>query len=354
MPDENKGKLPTIADYWDGRAYFHNYYNETPGGSAGLDIVVANGAWYRFDRFQTGNDPATGVHLLGTQVRKSTDKGMSWSAPAIVAAPEVKGTAWYICATDSSAYYDGNKWRILFQSMEEADDRKNVRWDLSYLECDGPDPMNGKWHTPDGIVNPVTHNGDIWNQIAVGDNDCTRITGGQKLVYDEGTPKIIVEDGIIYVTFHGASNTNNTIYGYRGIATTADFKTFTKAADDAIFDCYDAKDWNVDWVETGSVGGGHAVYLKEGEYWYTMIESPDVSLACVPDQHWTFGMLRSKSLTDTKWENWKDNPVPEFAPTGAYVAEWVYTALWKDEGVTYLAATHTVTNTYKQYRLEWK
>ena len=180
----------------------------------------------------------------------------------------------------------------------------------------------------------------------------------KKRIYDEGTPDILVDNGTIYVTFHGASNTHGTVFGYRGIATTTDFITYTKAADDCIFSYLDAKDWNVDWNRNGSVGGGAAAYIKDGEYWYTLIESPDISLACVEGQNWPFGLLRSKSLTSTQWENWQGNPLPEFTPVGPAVqagAIWVYPTMFEDGGITYLAASQGIGDpAYRQFRLVWK
>ena len=350
---EKTEKQPTMADYWEGTAYFKNYYNSTNPADivSSAEIVPVNGVWYKFNRFYVNDDAYPGLEILGTNVCKSTDKGMSWSEPVPIIKPFGEN-AWSRYGNDSGAYWDGERWHILFQSMPLKPE--GSPWCISYLVCDSEDAAVGEWYAPPGVTNPVIHNGDIWNTIAVGENNVTKISGGQKRIFDEGTPKILIEDdGKIYVTFHGASFTKGTIYGYRGIAETTDFITFTKAADDCIFSCLDALDWNVAWVDKkGSVGGGAAAYIKDGEYWYTLIESPDISLGCTDGQMWPFGLLRSKSLTDTKWENWTGNPMPELTPAGPSLAAWQYPTLFSDDGTTYLTITHTFRE-FKEYRLVW-
>ena len=354
MSSQNAGfvkpdRLPTMADYWDGYAYFEQFYTEPGLAHRATEIVPVNGVWYRFERY-------VNTHFLGSigmNVCKSADKGLTWSEPVVITEPG-GGEDWSMAGTDCGAYYDGSRWHLIFQSISL---EPGSKWNLSYLACDDEDATAGKWFEPPGIVNPVVRNKDIWDQIAVGDNNCTRITRGQKLVYDEGTPNILVDNGVIYITFHGASNTHGTIFGYRGVATTEDFITYTAAAGDCIFSYLDAADWDVDWDRNGSVGGGAAAYIKDGEYWYTLIESPDTSLACVEGQMWPFGLLRSKSLTDTKWENWAGNPLPEMTPVGPAVSAWVYPTLFEDGGVTYLAASQCYPEThyaYRQYRLAWR
>ena len=344
---EHRDGHPTMSDYWDGAAYFKIFYSEPGHAHRATEIVPVNGVWYRFERYI---DKSKGGEL-GMNVRQSTDRGLHWTTPVVITTPGGEED-WSCMGTDCGAYYDGKRWHLLFQSLSL---KPGSRWNISYLACDKEDATSGTWFTPPDIVNPVIRNQDIWDQIAVGDNNCTRITRGQKRVYDEGTPAILVDNGTIYVTFHGASNTHGTVFGYRGIATTTDFKTYTKAADDCIFSRLDAKDWNVDWNRNGSVGGGAAVYLKDGEYWYMLIESPDISLACVEGQNWPFGLMRSRSLTSTKWEDWAGNPLPEFTPVGPAVSAWTYPALFNDNGITYLAVSQCYKeHAYRQYQLVWK
>ena len=356
-PSATQKKLPTMTDYWEGNAYFYEFYTENFPKTRHLatEIVPVNGVWYRFERYYV---PAV-AESIGMYVCKSTDKGLSWSEHIIIAAPGGDND-WSRYATDCGAYYDGNKWHLLFQSLSWAE---GSQWNISYMVCDEEDATTGVWYEPPGVTNPVIHNRDIWDRIAIGDNHCTKITGGEKQVFDEGTPKILVDDGTIYVTFHGASYTNGTIYGYRGIASTTDFITYTPAANDCIFDLYDAQSWDVDWLPGGTVGGGAAAYIKDGEYWYTLLESPDISLLCIQGQHWPFGLLRSKRLTATQWENWTLNPLPELRPVGpskTWSPSWTYVTLFKDDGITYMGIQNDWSTAdspgcaYRQYRLEWK
>ena len=367
---------PTMADYWEGNAYFHEFYTENLAETRfpSTEIVPVNGVWYRFERYYITDIVPVEHSSAGLCVFKSTDKGMSWSEHVIIAAPGGDND-WSRYAIDGGAYYDGNRWHLLFQSLSWA---KDAQWNISYLVCDEEDATTGTWYVPPGVTNPVIRNRDIWDRIAIGDNDCTKITGAEKQIYDEGTPKILVDDRTIYVTFHGASKSNNgityvifdghsttgSIYGYRGIASTTDFTTYTPAANDCIFDLYDAQSWDVEWQPGGTIGGGAAAYIKDGEYWYTLIESPDISLDCALEQNWPFGLLRSKHLTDTKWENWISNPPPELRPVGPSkigVPTWSYSTLFKDDGITYMGIQNDWSTTwdspgyaYRLYRLEWK
>ena len=348
----------TLADYWAGKAEFISYYEEPAGtgaadyhGICGISMAVLDDTWYRFNRYLVDDD---GTVRFGINCRKSTDRGQTWSEPVKVVEPE-KGSPWALYATDGHAIYDEreDKWRMIFQAKSASSP-----WNLAYLEREGRDPM-GAFTAPEGFTNPCVLSGDIWTRIADDENDdCVKITVLKRKIFEEGTPAIVQEEnGTFYVTFHGAAPVGrSSIHGFRGIATTKDFQTFEPAAEDAIFDEYDAQDWNVDWLDGGPVGGGHATYLKEGDYWYTIIECPDGSLSGQAKQHWPFGLLRSKELTSTKWENYANNPLPEF-PTSGYVCEWQYARLFKDGGTTYLAVSKMLPEEergFRIYRLAWK
>ena len=355
----SRSEHPTIADYWGGDAGFEVYYQEAAGtdaasyhGICGISMAVVDDTWYRFNRYLVDDD---GKVRFGINCRQSTDKGLTWSEPVHVVEP-TKGTPWALYATDGHAIYDekANKWRLLFQSISEFSP-----WTCSYLEREGSDPM-GLFTTPEGFVNPAINSGEIWNQIGESaEQDCIEIAGATWKIAQEGTPEIVdVVDGTYYVTFHGAASFSKSVHGFRGIATTTDFQTYTAAANDSIFDEYDALDWHVEWKEGGPVGGGHATYIKDGDYWYTIIECPDVSLSPTTGatQNWPFGLLRSKEVTSTEWENYSDNPMSEFQGTG-YVCEWQYARLFKDGDVTYLAVSKMEPETersFRIYQLTWK
>src|SRR5262249_40958805 len=112
----------TLDDYWNGRARWSLLRSYTLantgwpyGYGAGAHITIVGGAWYLFGRFVEGPAPSycqsLGTVALGTQVRKSTDKGVTWSAPVEII-PAAQGTPWECAATDGDAVYDAvaDKW----------------------------------------------------------------------------------------------------------------------------------------------------------------------------------------------------------------------------------------------------
>ena len=350
---------PTMADYWNGKADWQLYYKRTDVVPAGTTLRVVNGTWYWFQRYQV---PGQTPKKLGTECRKSTDKGQTWSEPVKVLSP-TPGTPWSRMATDGDFYYDAaaNKWRCLFQSMSVA----GGGWTCSYLERAGADPM-GPFTTPTGFTNPAIDSKEIWGRIAddPGD-DCVKICGGKlNQIGGEGTTEIVLHSGsMFYVTFHGAALLGKSVYGFRGIATTTDFQTYTPAAPDCIVDAYDSNKWDVAWQgdlngNPGSIGVGEATCFKEGAYWYMLIEGADKSLGGSAGQNWTFGLLRSVNLTSTSWENWPGNPVPAFAPH-KQLLEWGYARLFKEGGVTYCAINKAnpklaSDKAFQIYKLAWK
>ena len=348
---------PAMADFWNGNADWQLYYNRYVSNSnaaAGTAIRVVNGTWYWFQRYYL---QVTGQKVrLGIECRKSTDKGQTWSKPVKVINP-TPGTPWSRMATDGDFYYDAaaNKWRGLFQSLAESGG-----WTCSYLERAGADPM-GPFTTPAGFTNPAINAKEIWGRIAddPGD-DAVKIPGGRlNAIVDEGTPEIVLQSGnTFYVTFHGAVWVGLSVYGFRGIATTTDFQTYTPAAPDCIVDAYDSNKWNVAWQgdlngNPGSIGVGEATCIKEGPYWYMLIEGADKSLIGTAGQNWAFGLLRSVNLTSTSWENWPGNPVSPFGPREGMG----YARFFKDGGVTYCAANKVRPDSersFRIYKLAWK
>lgn len=100
---------------------------------------------------------------------------------------------------------------------------------------------------------------------------------------DEGTPDIVEKrDGYFYVTFHGYDN--NAKKAARGVARTADFVNWQISGfslpGDSIFSPLDCNPWNISWAAGGCVGGGEGSIMKSGDYYYMLIEAPDVSLSC--------------------------------------------------------------------------
>lgn len=341
---------PTLNDFWYGKADFELYYNrpidlDEWSAGAGTDIEVVGTTWYWFQRYSV-----PGMDQIGMECRSSTDKGQTWTNAVKVLEPS--SSCPYI--TDGDFIYDSenNKWRCIIQTYYTSQNA----WSMSYFERAGSNPM-GTFTTPSGFTNPAVDNKEIWSQITTSyGRHCVDIPGGTNLVYDEGTPQIVTKVGsTYYVTFHGASGTSLPIRGYRGIAATTDFQNWTAAVSDCIQDQYDCSGWDVAWQDGGNIGVGASSTIKEGNYWYTMIEAADKSLTGTSGQNWAFGLMRSTSLTNTNWENYPNNPV--FNPHKE-ICEWQYAQLFKDaDGITYCAinkANPSTERAFQIYRLVWK
>lgn len=326
---------PTMEDIWNGNAHLELYMDRPMGGQdgSGSNIVVVGNTWYWFHRVVTDN----ALGKLGTVCEKSTDKGLTWSKPVTVLQPEA-GTPWARMVTDGSFWYDEteNKWRALMQSNDGVNP-----WTMSYFERTGSDPM-GIFSTPSGFANPGCDAKEIWSQLTTAPGkDCVDIAGGSNLIYDEGTPQIVLKSGNEwYVTFHGASNNNGVIHGYRGLAKTSDFQNWTALAGDCIVDEKDAKGWNVEWNNTSvkAIGAGAANIMKEGSYFYQIIECPDSDLNGFGGQNWPIHLMRSSTLENTSWTQCP-NTYPLF-PATQQLIEWQYPTIFKDiDGITYVSIT---------------
>ncbi len=303
-----EGTPGTLDDYWNGNASWV-YLKKDTFTSTGQENysygnhteVMPDGAWYYFNRIliKTYNAGCPNNDGLGTQVRKSTDKGATWSAPVTIIAPTA-GTAYSCYATDGDAWYNPteNKWHYLFQCWDGVTSRG------CELERSGSDPMGSFTIQPTG-GNPTIDPGELWNSICnVSTDDCSTLAGGPGKVDGEGTYNIFKYDGTYYwVAFHGYDGVN----GYQGIAKTIDFQTWIAGdasqgvANDAIFDRLDSQSWRENWDGGVSIGGGKGVILQEGSYYYNLVEAADINLSCMPNQNWNFGLYRSTSLTSTSW-----------------------------------------------------
>lgn len=301
-PEPVRAQSPaTMADYWAGRARWSFVRKWSESGASHIEFW--NGAWYLFERYSPGGS-CPFLSPLGTQVRRSTDQGATWSAPVPAVVPTA-GTPWECAATDGDAIYDAsnNKWRFLFQCMGA-----DGIWKGCYAERAGADPMGA--FTP-VANNPVLQRGSLWNRICdTSQDDCSSLAGGPGRVFDEGTFNIFLFDGTYYwVSFHGYDG----VRGYRGIAKTSDFVNWI-AGDpaqgvpgDAVVDLKDALGWREGWASGGPIGAGAGSILIENGIAYLAVEVADVNLGCTPGQSWDWGLFRSFSLSSTSWEQLPQN-----------------------------------------------
>lgn len=165
-------------------------------------------------------------------------------------------------------------------------------------------------------VNPVIKGGSFrqpWDQICTDSTkDCFKIAQGNK-VFDAGTFDIFKYDGEYYfVSLHGFDG----VHGFRGIAKTKDFINWIAGdpaqgvpADD-VLDKFDAQKWRESWNSGGPIGFGAGSILQDGDFYYLFSEGADINLGCTASQNWDLGIFRSKSLTNTKWEQYPlGNPI---------------------------------------------
>ena len=123
------------------------------GSAYGAHVEVVGATWYLFNRFTT-DQPCPGqgadVRQMGTQVRASNDRGVSWGAPVPILAP-TPGTPWSCAATDGDAVYDAGSgtWRYVFQCLGDGG-----RWQGCYAERRGRSPL-GPFSAAAPVPNPV-------------------------------------------------------------------------------------------------------------------------------------------------------------------------------------------------------
>jgi hypothetical protein len=313
-PDDSQAASdtpPTLEDYWQGKATFQ-YENDFsfPGGapnaqgksmSGGITLIVKDGTWYIFHREYISNrsgDPTARCEVGKARivVQSSTNKGKTWSNKVIVVEPTTPTAADpnpvdECLLIDGDAYYDGetNTWHYIYQCLPHI-----VSWNLCHATHVGSSPM-AKFDKGQGDYSLSVKSTSL----------IKRILGSKTTYAEEGTPDIIEKRGeYFYVSFHAMSWPT---YSLRALAKTKDFKTWETVNNDAIFDKDNCKNWNSQWDTNGCVGGGLSRTVKQGAYYYTAIEAMDKTLLCKPGQEWDFGLIRSKVLESTNWENMPSN-----------------------------------------------
>ena len=363
---------PGLADLWAGHAslvldrkWTSTDLGQPAGGAyAGAHIEVVGSTWYLFNR-QTGTEECPGRGpKLGLQVRRSTDRGATWSAPVTILAP-TPGTPWACGATDGDAVFDreAGVWRYLFQCRDETGG-----WSGCYAERRDTSPL-GPFEAPAGLQNPVIRPGALWSRICDFPGDRCGLPPGAPPIADEGSFSLIAAPGGgWWVGFHGSDGT----HGVRGIARTSTFRPDDWEADgeggtpvDAVLGAGDTAGWREEWHAGGSIGAGAATMLAQDGWYYQVAEFADESLACTPGQTWDLGLFRARELASTDWEQLPaGNPLVYSGrlPGPRGVSEPCnvqYPGLFRDPetGVTYLMhgrlSSDPTTDAIYLYRLEW-
>jgi hypothetical protein len=291
------------------------------------NFVPTSKTWYLFNReffyggIQPANCPST-FALSRIVVRSSQDRGHTWSPETVVAEPNVANGECEL--VDGHAFYDPdtNTWHYISQMWTGLTSSVGApqSWHINHYALAGQSPMLR--FAPDS-ANPVVKSGQLWSKICGPRRSCPNGTD------QEGTPEIsFKKNGYFYITFHGAFATSP-VWGYRGIAKTADFHKWLTHEDDpadsylpndALWSKQDCAGWKVSWnAATGCVGGGHASSLITPAYTYMLIESTDVSLGCTAGQNWVIGLVRAPNLSATgksqrfvasgHWQQYGQNPL---------------------------------------------
>jgi len=233
---------------------------------------------------------------------------------------------------DGAAFYDNgtSTWHYLGQCIG-----RQSQWDLCHYSLRSKTPFSTTGFDPDGS-NPVVKGGQLWSQICSGaGKHCPPAT------VDEGTPDIIKkENDWFYVTFHGFEYQLKR--GARGVAKTKDWHTWEVTGSDlpgdAMFTGLDCNGWNISWATGGCIGGGEGSILISGDYYYELIEAPDISLICLTTegvQNWVLGLLRSPALSPSgQWEQ-KQNPT--IVPWRKFGCALQYHRIFSDGSNVYLS-----------------
>lgn len=313
----------SLAQLWRGDAHFQEIGHIEPGHAAHT-IVVKDGVWYDFYREWMRAKPGCsgGGNSIRLRVRASSDQGRSWSGSHIAAEPDPEHREFEGCdVVDGDAYYDRDEdvWHLLAQCLGTAGG-----WNLCHYMRRGS-PLGRFERNP---FNPVVRPNQLWGPICRGGGRCPAST------HDEGTPQILGKSGdYFYVTFHGTSGSGD---GYRGAAKTQDFRTWiTRAGDlpgDNMYGTQDCESWN-----PGCVGGTAAHILRQGGYFYMVIEAPTFSISCIRGQRWFAGLARSTRLAAAgRWENFAQNPFLTHPVSPGTACGLQYAKLWQDGGRVFL------------------
>jgi len=274
----NKARLAYVRDLTFGNL------TDVPGPAleASTWYVAKSGVWYAFSRADAPRPKSLCPNdHMKVVARESRDKGVTWSAPAVVATPGMSKVGDGCAILDGSSFFDvsSGSWHLLAQCL---DNNLKGGWALCHYSRRSPSPLGP--FVADS-ANPVVRGGQLWSKICGQSRTCPADT------VDEGTPDIVAkQNGQFLVTMHGYHGATKS--GYRGVVTTPDFRTWAVSGKGlpgaAILGPRDCAAWLRACV---GFGEGSSV-LADGRI-YMVSESMDRNLACTPGQQWVFAIMRS-------------------------------------------------------------
>jgi hypothetical protein len=164
---------PSLDDLWAGNASFKLLRStplSAPGFAhvdAGTRVVVSNGTWYLFGRWDQGPSKKC-PQRISINVRASTDKGQTWGAPHVVAEPDETTVCVF---ADGSAIYDAETttWHYVVQMLDVSG---KGGWMGAHFSLTGSASPFGDWVSD--ANNPVVASGSLWGEICAGTGAATK------------------------------------------------------------------------------------------------------------------------------------------------------------------------------------
>ena len=381
---------PTIADFWNGNAEFKMYNklgtnnkNIWQNGvnpaldswfEAGTRFIDVDGIWYWLGRgtdnsiCSTAGGVPGGIPTIKLTIRRSGDKGISWSTPFNPLPSSPTGDC---MATDGSLYWDvaSGRWALLYQCLGSGTGGK---WMGCLAFRNNPDLM-GQFTL---VQTPVFNGSNIGNTLCSTNYDCGNSgfhpfgIGLNKFI-DEGTFDIIGKIGsdfVISAHMFVAGDGNRKDEGIRIIMKSTDWINWRVGDGGNVFPVLDKSNQAgmlEDWTG-GAKGFGHGDSLVENGYVYQVSEAVSKTLGCVGNQKWDFTMQRipvGGISGGAKWEMFGQNPIayssdqllPSIGQTSP--CNPAYSGIFKDSNnFTYYHQSRVdeINNGIEIYQLQWK
>ena len=375
---------PTMNDYWNGTAEF-KLYNEMkasnkndwqPNANSSLDngfgggtkIIDNNGTWYWVGAgFSGGNCPGRSDPVMRVTMRKSIDRGQTWSAPI----NPLPVTSYSDCnASNGSVFWDAvnNRWAMLYQCFGSGN---NYKWQGCLAFRNNGDPFGA--FVP--YTNPVFDGNYIGNSLCSTNYDCGNggfhpFGLGLNYYNDEGTFDIIGKIGNDYVVSAHLyiTNGNRSGEGVRIIIKSTDWINWRVGDNGQRFPILDKSLQSAmleNWTD-GAKGFGHGDSLQESGYTYQVSEAVSKNLLCQGNQKWDVTLQRIPTNAinaNANWEMYSKNPItysssqllPSTGQTSACNPNRA--GIFKDSlDFTYyhLSRVDEVNNGIEMYQLQWK